>query len=133
MPNTTKSLARELRQIQKYLEINVTNNPEEILERMSNLMAFMARSGEILAIAKHNLRKKKTEKIHDDIIAVIQVTKLSATVQNALLDSICEQESFLVDWAERINRGCTHQLDSLRSMLSYEKEHMSLSKFGVGG
>lgn len=133
MPNTVESLARELRQIQKYLEINVTNNPEEILERMSNLMAFMARTGEILAISKHNLRKKKTEKIHEKIIKIVSENRLSATVQNALLDSICEKESFMVDWAERINRSCTHQLDSLRSMLSYEKEHMSLSKFGVGG
>lgn len=133
MPNTMKSLGHELRGMQKYLEINVSNNSEEILERMSTLMSYMARSGEILAISKHALRKKKTEKIHTDIIKIVSENKLSATIQNALLESICEQESFFVDWADRINRACTHQINGLRSMLSYEKEHLSLSKFGDVG
>jgi hypothetical protein len=89
-------------------------------------MTYMARSGEMLANAKRTLRSRKTSEISKTIIAIAKEQFLSATVQNALLDSICEDEAFMVDWLERINRSCTHQIEGLRSLLSYEKEQMKL-------
>jgi len=123
-------LKKEAEQIQAYLDITVSNNPAEMSERISTLMSFMARSGEMLAEAKKILRAKKTEQIQQTIIAIAKQACLSAKVQNALLDSICQDESFLVDWLDRINRSCTHQIDGLRSLLSYEREHLRLTKTG---
>jgi energy-converting hydrogenase Eha subunit C len=114
----------EARAIQNYLDITVSNDPAEIIDRISTLMGYMSRSGEMLAQAKRLLRAKKTTEISKTIIAIAKEQCLSATVQNALLDSICEEEAFMVDWLERINKSCTHQLDALRSLLSYEKEQM---------
>lgn len=111
----------EAKEIQEYLQITCSNNPEEMIERMTNLMVYMARSGEMLAEAKTLLRKKKTSEINNTIIAIAKQSHLSGRVQNALLESICEEESYMVDWIERINRTCTHQIDALRSLLSYEK------------
>jgi len=93
-------------------------------------MSYMSRSGEMLAKAKKILRARKTSEINKTIISIAKASHLSASVQNALLDSICEEESYLVDWTERINKTCTHQIDGLRSLLSYEKEEMRLSKTG---
>lgn len=121
---------KEAETIQNYLDITVSNIPEEMVERISTLMSYMSRSGSMLALAKKDLRAKKTLEISKTIIKIAKASHLSATVQNALLDSICEEESFLVDWIERINRGCVHQIDGLRSLLSYEKEEMRLTKTG---
>jgi hypothetical protein len=127
---TIEEIEKEAGVIQSYLDITVSNDPFEISERIGILMSYMSRSGEMLALSKKILRERKTREISDTIIAIAKASHLSATVQNALLDSICEQESFLVDWVERINRGCVHQIDALRSLLSYEKEEMRLTKTG---
>jgi sugar-specific transcriptional regulator TrmB len=127
---TIDEIKKEAETIQSYLDIVVSKDPKEMAERISNLMSYMSRSGEMLARAKKELRARKTTEISKTIISIAKAQFLSATVQNALLDSICEEESFLVDWIERINRGCVHQIDGLRSLLSYEKEEMRLTKTG---
>lgn len=116
----------EAQKIQDYLDITVSSDPAELIDRISTLMTYMSRSGEMLAQAKKVLRIKKTSEISGTILKIAKEQCLSASVQNALLDSICEEESFMVDWLERINRSCTHQIDGLRSLLSYEKEQMRL-------
>jgi hypothetical protein len=127
---TIDDIKKEATEIQSYLEILVSENPEEISNRIAYLMSYMARSGNMLAQAKKDLRAKKTLEISKTIIKIAKASHLSATVQNALLDSICEEESYLVDWIERINRGCVHQIDGLRSLLSYDKEEMRLRQTG---
>ena len=47
-----------------------------------------------------------------------------------MLDSIAEDEAFLVDRLDRLNSSCVHQLDALRTLLSYEKESLRLNKTG---
>jgi uncharacterized protein YoaH (UPF0181 family) len=116
----------EAKTIQDFLDVTVSTDPAELVDRIATLMTYMSRSGEMLAIAKKSLRAKKTTEISKTIIAIAKEQCLSATVQNALLDSICEEEAFMVDWLERINRSCTHQIEGLRSLLSYEKAQMIL-------
>ena len=120
----------EAQKIQDYLEISCSNEPEEIKQRISDLQVFLARSGNMLAEAKKELRKKKTSEISKTIIDIAKTQFLSSKAQNALVDSIAEDEAFLVDWLERINRSCTHQIDALRSLLSYEKESLRLNNTG---
>lgn len=93
-------------------------------------MVYVVRTGEMLAEAKRMLRKKKSDEIQNTIIKIAQENCLSAKVQNALLDSIAEEESFLVDRLDRLNASATHQLDALRTLLSYEKEALRLNKTG---
>lgn len=125
-----EAIKKEAQEIQGYLDIACSDDPTEIAERISSLMSYMSRSGFMLAEAKKYLRRKKTQEINKTIIAIAKASHLSATVQNALLDSICEEESFLVDWLDRLNRGCTHQIDGLRSLLSYMKEEIRVNKTG---
>lgn len=121
-------LLKEATDIQAFLDITTSNEPVELTERLSTLMTYMSRSGEMLAKAKKILRTKKTSEINKTIIAIAKQECLSASVQNALLDSICEEESYLVDWLDRINRTCTHQIDGIRSLLSYVKEEMRFGR-----
>jgi hypothetical protein len=121
-------MKEELEKIQEFLEIDVSENPEELIERIKTLNVYMARSGRMLAEAKQKLREKKASEISKTILEIAKQNFLSAKAQNALVDSIAQEENFLVDWAERINKACTHQVDALRSLLSYEKEQLRLTQ-----
>jgi hypothetical protein len=117
-------MENEAKKIQDYLDVTVSSDPAELIDRIATLMTYMSRSGEMYAKAKKDLRAKKTNEISKTILTIAKEQCLSASVQNALLDSICGDEAYMVDWLDRINRSCTHQLDGLRSLLSYEKEQM---------
>ena len=123
-------MKEELEKIQEFLEIDVSENPEELIERIKTLNVYMARSGRMLADAKQKLREKKASEISKTILEIAKQNFLSAKAQNALIESIAQEENFLVDWLDRINKTCTHQIDALRSLLSYEKENLRLNKTG---
>lgn len=124
------TLKEETRQISDYLQTTCQGNPQEIQQRIADTMVYVARTGEMLATAKQQLRRRKSEEIQNTIIAIAKENCLSAKVQNALLDSIAEEEAFLVDTLDRLNAAATHQLDALRTLLSYEREGMRLNKTG---
>lgn len=124
------TLQEEAKQISDYLQITCQNNPQEIQQRIADTMVYVARTGEMLATAKQQLRHRKSEEIQNTIISIAKENCLSAKVQNALLDSIAEEEAFLVDTLDRLNAAATHQLDALRTLLSYEREGMRLNKTG---
>jgi len=119
-----QNLLEEAEQIQKYLEIDCSDNVPEIKERINTLSVYLARSGNMLAEAKRIYRRKVTSEIANTIIAIAKENCLSAKAQNALVDSIAEDEAFLVDKLDRINSSCVHQIDALRSLLSFEKEQL---------
>ncbi len=130
MTNTIQDLTAEAGEISSYLQATLQGSPEEIQQRIADTMAYVARTGEMLATAKRMLRKRKSEEIQNTIIAIARENCLSAKVQNALLDSIAEDEAFLVDTLDRLNASATHQLDALRTLLSYEREGLRLNKTG---
>ena len=123
-------MEQEIKEISDYLNIACSNNPQEIQERISTIMVYMMRTGEMLANAKKMLRKKKSDEIQNTIIRIAKENCLSAKIQNALLDSIAEDEAFLVDKLDRLNASCVHHLDALRTLLSFEKESLRLTKTG---
>ena len=102
-------MEKEIKEISDYLNTTCSNNPAEIQERISVIMVYMMRTGEMLAEAKKILRKKKSDEIQNMIIRIAKENCLSAKVQNALLDSIAEDECYLVDRLDRLNASCTHQ------------------------
>ena len=123
-------IAKESEQIQSFCEITPGDNPQEIAERIADLGVYIARTGKMLADAKYWLNQKKKDETVELITTLISKDKLSAKVQNALIESICKDEQYLVDWIERLNRTCIHQNEAMRSLLSYEKENLRISKSG---
>jgi len=123
-------LLKEAEEIQSFAEITVGDNPQEIAERIADCGVLIARSGKMLADAKYHLNKKKQDETVNLVLNILHKEKLSAKVQNALIDSICKDEQYLVDWLERLNRAVTHQQEAMRSLLSYEKENLRFSKTG---
>lgn len=124
------TLQKEAQQIQDYLDITCSENPEEVLERIRAIMPFISRTAFMLAEAKKALRRKKASEISNTIINIAKEQCLSAKVQNTLIDSIAEDEAYLVDWLDRLNAAATHQVDALRSILSFERENLRITKTG---
>lgn len=124
------TLQEEAQQIQDYLDITCSENPEEVLERIRAIMPFISRTAFMLAEAKKALRRKKASEISNTIINIAKVQCLSAKVQNTLIDSIAEEEAYFVDWLDRLNAAATHQVDALRSILSFERENLRITKTG---
>jgi hypothetical protein len=123
-------LLSEAKEIQSFAEITPSDNPQEIAERISDCGVYIARTGKMLADSKYHLNQKKKDDTVDLITKILSKEKLSAKVQNALIDSICRDEQYLVDWLERLNRAVTHQQEAMRSLLSYEKENLRITKTG---
>lgn len=124
------TLLEEAQKIQDYLDIECSENPEEVLERIRAIMPYISRTAFMLAEAKKALRRKKASEISNTIINIAKEQCLSAKVQNTLIDSIAEDEAYLVDWLDRLNAAATHQVDALRSILSYEREQLRINKTG---
>ena len=124
-----EKLLEEAEKMQKYLEIECSDNVAEVIERIRTLSVYLARSGSMLAEAKRIYRRKVTSEIANTIIAIAKENYLSAKAQNALVSAIGEDEAFLVDKLDRINSSCVHQIDALRSILSFEKEQLKTSEY----
>ena len=124
------TLLEEAQQIQDYLDITCSENPEEVLERIRSIMPYISRTAFMLAEAKKALRRKKATEISNTIINIAKEQCLSAKVQNTLIDSIAEEEAYFVDWLDRLNAAATHQVDALRSILSFERENLRITKTG---
>jgi hypothetical protein len=125
-----ENLYSEAGEIQSFSEITAGDNPQEIAERIGILGVYIARTGKMLADAKYHLNAKRRDETMQLIEQTLADKKLSARVQNSLVDSICKNEQYLVDWIERLNRAVTHQQEAMRSLLSYEKEYLRISKTG---
>lgn len=114
-------LRTELSEIQDFVEITPSDDVNEVVNRGNDLVAYLARTSKILADAK----LMKDEKTNSTFIEEIKrISQLSPTVANKYIDSLCKDENYIVNWAERLNRTCTHQLDWCRSVLSKAKEEM---------
>jgi len=118
-------LLQECVSMQFFLDVTVSEEINEIQERGNMLSMYLARSGKMLADAKYykDVATKKAIIENKDL-------GLSPMVFNELIRSTTFDENYIVNWLERINRTCTHQMDWLRSVLSKAKEDLRQSNFG---
>ena len=122
-----QQIVDELTIIDAFLNISQGEDMEEAVSRGNDLAVHIARSGKLLADSKYHLN----EKTKDDVFAVLEKTAkqagATATAINSIVKSLCKNEQYLVDWAERTNRTATHQLDWCRTLISKGKEEMRLA------
>ena len=131
MEESTMTTHEEAQEMQAYLETIPNDNTADLSERIKILAVYQARSGYMLAEAKKTLSEKKKTEIVQTIFEIAKTQYLSNKAQNALVDSIATDEQFMVDWLDRINASCKHQLDAVRSLLSFEKEVYKQNNYGT--
>lgn len=122
---TQTDLETSLSKMQTFLETPAGHEPQELIDRIEYLNILVAKSGQLLAQAKY---------IQDDIIntGLMQAMeqeldkKLSPSLVNKFVGSGAKNINYLVNWADRINAAATHQLDGIRTIISYKKAELNL-------
>jgi hypothetical protein len=84
----------------------------------------MAQTGKMLADAKWHYNNLLNSEI---IKALKDQDKMTASTLNNYIKGMCKDYQYLVDWIDRINATCTHQIDLMRSLISKHKEELKLS------
>ena len=115
-------IKNELQTIQSFLEVTMSEDANEAVVRGNDLAVYMARSGKLLADAKIH----QDRKLRSDIVEQIKsINSMAPSVAVKFTNTLVENESYLVNWATRLNAACTHQLDWCRTIISKAKAEMS--------
>ena len=116
-------LTTELNEIYKYCTTNYNQDEGGILtERITTLNIYLARSSALLSHAQYHYDKaqgEEAEKLINDQEST--GTKISPTVFKQLINGRTVNEAKILKFTERLNRTITHQIDGVRSQLSYLK------------
>ena len=122
-----EQILRELEVIQACEEETISEEASKVIEYGQTLAPYISRSGKLLADAKHHLNTRMKEDTFDALRKTAKQGGATAKAINAIVDSLCADERYLVDFAERVNRCGVHRLDWCRTLISKAKEDMRLS------
>lgn len=109
----------------KYLEVKCPQQDEDLIERLENLQVLLAQSGKYLADAKL-LRDEQVQQAIKGVVSDPDMVGLSNTLMNEYVKSSAKDLNYLVNSLDRINSSAVHQIDAIRSILSYRKSQMNL-------
>jgi hypothetical protein len=118
---TSEQIVKELKIIQSVIDIEMSEEVQEAVERGNYCSAQLARTGKLLADAKLLRDRKLSSEV---VTNLKKVVALPASTANKYVDALCFDENYLVNWCERVNRSCTHQLDWCRTLISKAKAEM---------
>lgn len=124
-----EQILQELADIDSFLNTTMSENAEEAVARGNDLAVYVARTGKLLADTKYWLNQTKNSEVLEALRETAKNAKATAKAVNALVDSVCREEQYLVDWCERCNRTATHQLSWCVTLISKAKEEMKMGRF----
>ena len=122
---TSDELKIKADKMQSFLEQKSSDQEEGLIDRLELLQVLLAQSGNYLAEAKYLLDMRKNDSITIALKDAL-AGDWSTTIIHKKIDALCREENFLVNRFDRINSSAVHQIDALRSILSYRKAQMSL-------
>lgn len=118
-------LKEKATKMQAFLERELPNEPNELIEILNKIDILMAQSGQMLADAKYY----KDTVVNSAIIQAIKEAyneTLSASTINKYVESVARDQAYLVNWIDRINATAVHHKDSIRTIISYRKKELEL-------
>lgn len=118
---------KEIEEMQSFLEITASDNPKELIQRLTDINVYMARSGKLLADAKA-LQDTITAKVYEEHKEF--VGRVPATVAIKFVSAQTATANQLVNWLDRINRTLVHAGDNIRTQISFAKQDMALQRKG---
>lgn len=120
-------IATELASIDSFLNITMSEQAQEAVIRGNDLAVYIARTGKLLADAKYHLNARLKDEVFETLRDTAKRAGATSKAVNAIIDSLCKEERYLVDWCERLNRTATHQIEWCRTLISKAKEEMRLT------
>ncbi|MEP7198027.1 MAG: hypothetical protein ABI851_16025 [Saprospiraceae bacterium] len=119
--HTQEHITERLDTIQGILEAEYAGDEGHIVnERLQQIATYMAESGKLKADADFHFQAK----LNSEIMAAIKgllPDYSSASLQNQFVKSLAKDEQHLATYADRVNRSCTHQIEVMRTQISYLK------------
>ena len=122
---TKEQLTESATKMQSYLEKRAGGEPNDLIDRAENLAILIAKSGQCLASAKY----LQDTVVNGAIMEALQKAyeeRLSPSTINKFVVTAAKDFNYLVNWFDRINATATHQLDAIRTIISYRKSEMNL-------
>ena len=118
-------ILEELVMYHDQIDTMLTDEPEAVVKELIIAENIMVNSGKLLADAKYWLNKA----MHSDTINTMKMLtkeqpKITSTAINQIVKSLCKDQQYLADFAERINKSATHRADYCRSIMSKHKAEM---------
>lgn len=112
------AIHNELTEIQSFLEAQYAADVHgQVQARFDSLGAYMARSGKLKADAEWHYNSLVESSIMEALKKGYE-ERLSASTVNKFVEAASRNYKFLVTWADRVNRSCTHQMEGMRSVIS---------------
>lgn len=124
-----EEIAKELEEIQNYLQNDQVCEGDMLVERGTYLCCYLARTAKMLADVKYyqdDLMLQATKKAINEGYT----EKLSPSVLKDFIKNACKNINYYVSLVDRINRGITHEIDLIRSFISREKEERRMANYG---
>ena len=122
-----EQILTELQSIDSLLNMTMSEDAAEAVQRGNDLAVYVARTGKLLADSKFWLNQSMNSEVIQALKETAKEARVTATAVNALINSICLEERYLVDWCERCNRAATHQLSWCVTVISKAKAEMQMS------
>ena len=97
------------------------------IDKISNELAAIDSYLNITMSEEVHLNGKKKSEVFDTLRETASRAGATSKAVNAIIDSLCKDEQYLVDWCERLNRTATHQLEWCRTVISKAKAEMALA------
>lgn len=122
---TQEQLKEKAEKMQMFLERELPDEPNELIDVLKNVGILIAQSGRMLADAKYF----KDTIVNGAIMESLKKSyeeRLSASVINKYVETAARDQAFLVNWIDRLNSCASHQKDSLRTIISYRKKELEL-------
>jgi len=118
-------ILEELVMYHDQIDTMLVDDPNVVVDELIIAENIMVNSGKLLADAKYWLN----EAMHSDTINTMKMLtkeqpKITSTAINQIVKSLCKDQQYMVDFAERLNRSATHRADYCRSIMSKHKAEM---------
>lgn len=111
--------------MQVFLETKPGSEPNDLIDRAENLAVLIAKSGHCLADAKY-IQDMVVNGAIMDALKKAYDERLSASTINKFVTTAAKEQNYLVTLFDRLNSAAVHQLDGIRTVISYRKAEMTL-------
>jgi hypothetical protein len=109
----------ELDNMEEVAKRTETRSGKEAVEHLQILMAYLARCGEMLAEAE-GLKNRAVGEVHKRLL----LKGTAPTSATAVANYECSEIIQLWRRTERLNRTLVHQIDAVRTIVSYMKQEV---------
>lgn len=124
---TITEIITNLELIETYLDKEVdSENPVQLTSKLNDISSLIGLSAKCVAESKQ-IKAEATKTFVMNLIDKKGHETHTPTLIKILQESATLKEQYVVDFSERINRGLTHCIEALRSMISLYKSELENS------